>query len=120
MKPALSALRRADGERGSVAGELAIALPTVVLVLLLGVGALGAASRQVVLQDAAADAVRLLGRGEAGGEAAAVVRRAVPGASMASSTQGDLVCVSATVDLTLGTVVRVPLRASSCALDGGR
>ncbi|KJL28665.1 TadE family type IV pilus minor pilin [Microbacterium oxydans] len=120
MRPALTAFRRADGERGSVAGELAVALPAVVLVLLLGVGALGAASRQVVLQDAAADAARLLGRGEAGGEAAAIVRRAVPGASLVSSAQGDLVCVSASVDLSVGTMIRVPLRASSCALDGGR
>lgn len=120
MMPTPRAFRRADGERGSVTGELAIALPAVVLVLLLGVGALGAASRQVVLQDAAADAARLLGRGEAGGDAAAVVRRAVPGASMASSARGDLVCVSASVDLTIGTAIRVPLRASSCALDGGR
>jgi hypothetical protein len=114
------ALHRTDGERGSVAGELAVALPAVVLVLLLGIGALGAASRQVVLQDATADAARLLGRGEGGGEAAALVSRAVPGASMVSSAQGDLVCVSARIELSLGTVIRVPLRASSCALDGGR
>ncbi|WP_181800730.1 TadE/TadG family type IV pilus assembly protein, partial [Microbacterium sp. H6] len=52
--------RHAD-ERGSAAAELALALPAVVLALLLGAGALGAASRQVALQDASADAARLLG-----------------------------------------------------------
>ena len=55
---------RFGGDRGSVAAELAFALPAVVLALLLGAGALGAAARQVSLQDAAADAARLLGRGK--------------------------------------------------------
>ena len=53
-----------EAERGSVAAELALAIPAVVLTLLLGVGALGAAAQQVALQDATADAARLLGRGE--------------------------------------------------------
>lgn len=107
------------GERGSVTAELALAVPAVVLVLLLGAGALGAASRQVALQDATADAARLLGRGEDEGAAAHAVSAAVPGASMSSSTSGDLVCVSAETDFTVGGFVRVGVRASSCALAGG-
>jgi Flp pilus assembly protein TadG len=47
-----------------VTAEFAVALPAVVLVLVLGVSALSAAGRQVRLQDAAADAARLVGRGE--------------------------------------------------------
>jgi Flp pilus assembly protein TadG len=108
-----------EDDRGSVAAELALALPAVVLVMLLGVGALGAASRQVSLQDAAADAARLLGRGEDGAAAGAVVTAAVPGASMSSSARGDLVCVEASVVVRVG-VVHLPLSAASCALDGGR
>ena len=108
-----------DGaDRGSVAAELALALPAVVLVILLGVGALGAAARQVSLQDAAADAARLLGRGESAGAAAAVLTGAVAGASMSSSTQGELVCVDASVSVAVG-FLRLPLSASSCALGGG-
>lgn len=110
---------RGDRERGSVAAELALALPAVVLTLLLGAGALGAASRQVALQDAAADAARLLGRGEDPGRAQSAVTAAVPGASMSSSLSGDLVCVTASVDVSIGSIVRVPLNASSCALAGG-
>jgi hypothetical protein len=106
-------------EEGSVAAELALALPAVVLALLLGAGALGAASRQVALQDASADAARLLGRGEGHDAAHRVVQTAVPGAGVSSSHTGDLVCVTASVDATWGALVRVPLRASSCALDGG-
>ncbi|WP_350351528.1 TadE family type IV pilus minor pilin [Microbacterium sp. A8/3-1] len=111
---------RLGEERGSVAAELALALPAVLLALLLGAGALGAASRQVALQDAVADAARLLGRGEGADAAEGVVGRAVPGAAVSSSGSGDLVCVTASIDVSLGAVIRLPLRASSCALDGGR
>lgn len=107
------------GERGSVAAELALALPAVVLVLLLGAGALGAASRQVALQDATADAARLLGRGEGADAAARVISLAVPGAAVSSSGGGDLVCVVASIDASIGAFIHVPLRASSCALGGG-
>ncbi|AZH79491.1 hypothetical protein CSX12_14120 [Microbacterium sp. Y-01] len=109
---------RAD-ERGAVAAELALALPAVVLALLLGAGALGAASRQVLLQDASADAARLLGRGEGAGSAQRVVQAAVPGAAVSSSISGDVVCVTASVEVAVGALVRVPLSAHSCALEGG-
>lgn len=110
---------RAAGERGSVAAELALALPAVVLALLLGAGALGAASRQVALQDVSADAARLLGRGESADAAERVVHVAVPDAGMSAARRGDLVCVTASMTASIGALVRLPLRASSCALDGG-
>ncbi|MFS0895347.1 TadE family type IV pilus minor pilin [Microbacterium sp. 179-I 3D3 NHS] len=122
----MRALRVARGspvrgrDRGSVSAELALALPAVVLVMLLGAGVLGAASRHVALQDAAADAARLLGRGEGADAAHRVVGAAVRGAAVSSSHSGDLVCVTASLDLSIGALVRVPVRASSCALDGGR
>ena len=108
------------GDGGSVAAELALSLPAVVIVLLLGVGVLGAASRQVALQDASADAARLLGRGEEEGVAAGVVRAAVTGAAVSFGRSDDLVCATASLDAVFGAFARVPLRASSCALDGGR
>ncbi|GAB3275641.1 MULTISPECIES: TadE family type IV pilus minor pilin [unclassified Microbacterium] len=106
------------GERGSVAAELAVALPAVVVVILLGVGALMAASTQVRLQDVAADAARLVARGEPEGRASGVVAQAVPGARAATSRRGDLVCVTASVDARVAGVP-IPLRAASCALGGG-
>lgn len=107
------------GDRGSVAAELALALPAVVLVIALGAGCLGAAARQVALQDAAADAARLLGRGEDAGRAAGAVSSAAPGATMSSTVSGDVVCVSTHDEVAVGAFVSIPLRASSCALDGG-
>ncbi|WP_426181245.1 TadE family type IV pilus minor pilin [Microbacterium sp. TWP3-1-2b2] len=111
--------KKVDGERGSVAAELAIALPAVVLALLLGAGALGAAARQVSLQDAVADAARLLGRGEDAGTAYAAVTASVRDAQVSSELRGDLSCVSARTDAVIGHVIRIPLTASSCALSGG-
>lgn len=111
--------RLVGGDRGSVAAELALALPAVVLTLLLGAGALSAASRQVSLQDAAADAARLLGRGEGAGAAAGAVSAAVPGAGIASRSEGDLVCVTASTEVAIGGLLTLPLHASSCALSGG-
>jgi len=106
------------GERGSVAAELAVALPATLVALLLGVGALSAAATQVALQDAAADAARLLGRGEDTGRAAGVVR-AVHDGRMSSRDAGDLVCVTASADFRVGRLISVPLHAQSCALSGG-
>lgn len=119
VRAALGAGMRADGERGSVAAELAVALPAVVLTLLLGVGALGAGATQVLLQDAAADAARLLGRGESVSTAYGAVTSAVAGAGASHGQQGDLVCVTARADAVVGAFVRIPLSASSCALAGG-
>ena len=103
------------GDRGSVVAEFAVALPAVVLVLLLGAGALGAGARQVRLQDAAADAARLAARGEAPSRITAVVLSEVPGATSTIEQRGDLVCVTASADA----VLPLTLTATSCALAGG-
>ena len=110
---------RTDAERGSVAAELAIALPAVVLTLMLGVGALAAAAQLVTLQDGAADAARLLGRGESAGAARAAVAASAGEASMTSEALGDLVCVRVHADARIGRLISIPLAASSCALAGG-
>lgn len=105
------------GDRGSVTAEFAVVLPTIVLVVLLGVGALGAGARQVRLQDAAADAARLVARGEEPARAHAVVH-AVGGAAVIEP-RGDLVCVIARAPVPLA--LPIPeLTATSCALAGGR
>ncbi|MFT4234706.1 MAG: TadE family type IV pilus minor pilin [Microbacterium sp.] len=111
----MSARRRAD-DRGAVAAELAVALPAVVLIVLLGIGALSAGAAQVRLQDAAADAARLLARGEDTGRAAGVV--AAVGGVLAVSNSDDLVCATASGEVQLGGFT-LPLEASSCALAGG-
>jgi len=111
---------RAD-DRGSVTAEFAVVLPAVVVVLLLGIGALSSAARLVRLQDAAADAARLVARGETLDHAAGAVGTAVPGSSFASAAHDDVVCVTATAPGATVPLLSLlpPLTASACALAGG-
>lgn len=108
--------RRLGDDRGSVVAEFAVALPALVLVLLLGAGALDAAATRVRLQDASADAARLIARGEGEARAAAVVAEAVPGMTLAVSHTSDLVCVDAAAP---ARIPGITLTARSCALAGG-
>jgi hypothetical protein len=111
------AARQAD--RGSVTAELAVGLPVVVLVLAACLGGLGLATSQLRATDVAADAARLLGRGETAEVAQRLVERAAPGAELIVSRPAGLVCVRVIVERRL---LAVPMRleGASCALDGGR
>lgn len=104
------------GDRGAVAAEFAVALPALVLVIAVGVAALGAGTRQVRLQDAVSDAARLVAREEDPARAIGAVITAVPGATVEIVPRGDLLCVSAAA-----TAAPLPftLRAEGCALAGG-
>lgn len=93
--------------------EFAVALPAVLLVLVLGVGALGAASRAVRLQDAVGDAARLAARGEPDERVQAAVIAAVGDASATIEHRGDIVCVTARAPAAVLT-----LTATGCALAG--
>ena len=110
---------RFGDDRGAVAAEFAVALPAIVIATVLGVGALTTAAQQVRLQDAAADAARLVARGEADGRASAVVAGAVSDAGAAIERHGELVCVTASAAVRAGGMVPLTLRATSCALAGG-
>ncbi|MCS0499574.1 TadE family protein [Protaetiibacter mangrovi] len=113
--------RSAADDRGGVAAEFAVALPAVVLVLGLCVGAVGVGSQHVRLQDAAADAARGLGRGESAGQVTARAAAAFPGVRLRSWTGGDLVCARLTAAARgPAAVAGLELAAESCAVDGGR
>jgi hypothetical protein len=101
----------AKPDEGSVAAEFAVAMPAVVVVLALCLGALRLGGAQIELQDAAAATARSLARGGA--------LPAHSGIRVSTSVSGDLVCVvmRRSVDL-----VRLPVEvaARSCAVTGGR
>lgn len=111
-------MRHSD-DRGSVAAEFAVVLPAVILVLALGTGALATGARHIRLQDAAADAARLVARGEPQDRANALIGAAVAGAGAAIERRADLVCIIASAEVRVAGVVPVTLSATSCALDGG-
>lgn len=98
--------------------ELAVGLPVIVLVLGACLGGLGVATAQLRAHDAAADAARLLGRGEPLARAEQLVARTVPDGRVVVSRPDELVCVTVAVDQR---VLLVPMVVSgrSCALDAG-
>lgn len=103
-------------DRGSVTAEFAIALPAVVLVLAACLGGLQVAGQQMRLQDAAAVAARSIARGGSIDAAQARASRMVPGVAVSHRTDGDLECASLALTVPPG----LTLRASSCALGGGK
>ncbi|MCT9821001.1 TadE family protein [Microbacterium sp. W1N] len=103
------------GERGAVTAEFAVALPAVVAVVALCIGALATVGRQVRLEQAVAQGARLAARGEPADAVHDVVARISGAGSVAIAGEGDLVCVSAAV------AIAAPfpeIRARSCALAG--
>ena len=104
-------------ERGSVTAEFAAVVPAVILLLALCLGGLQVAGQQLRLQDAAADVSRSIARG---GDAAAAAD--LPGVRVATAARGDLLCahLSMRASSPVGSALGLTLRASSCALGGGR
>ena len=93
-------------ERGSVTAEFAAVVPAVVLVLAASLTCMQLSSQQLRLQDAAAITARALARGD--------TAPSLPGASLTTTTQGDLVC--ARLAMTAEPPFFVALAAQSCAL----
>ena len=82
-------------ELGAATAELAVALPSLVIVLALSPGALDLGVDRVRCVDAARLGARLLARGEPQGAALGEVRRAAPeGARVSVSRSGGSVTVS--------------------------
>ncbi|MTD17035.1 pilus assembly protein [Nakamurella sp. YIM 132087] len=81
--------RRAD--RGGVTVEAALALSSLMVVLVLCLAGLMTVIAQLRISDAAAEAARLAGRGDESGAQAAVAALAPSGASLELGVDGDLV-----------------------------
>lgn len=109
------------GERGSVTAEFAAVIPAVILVLGAALGCMQVAGEQLRLQDATADAARMLARGDGAGAASSRLTQAVPGAHLTVRHRGDLVCVVARARSSAGggLLSALTVRADGCALDAG-
>ncbi|MFT4050928.1 MAG: TadE family type IV pilus minor pilin [Microbacterium sp.] len=108
------------GDRGSATAEFAVVAPAVVLVIALAAGALAASGRQVRLEQGAAQAARLAARGESDARVDGIVAAVADGVVSAVSTEGDLVCVTASAPASVPLLPLPDLTARSCALSGGR
>lgn len=88
-------LRRRPDESGSVTAELALALPTLVLILAVGLWLQGAVALQARCQDAARAGARAAARGDADGAIRAALAGSLPaGAVVGISRAGRVVTVS--------------------------
>ena len=111
--------RSADGDRGSVTAEFAVALPAIALVLAACLASVQLVAVQVRLTDAAADAARALGRGESEASAGAIADRITGGSALAVSVEEPFVCATLSA-AGAGLLAAIELRAQSCAMTGGR
>lgn len=106
---------------GSVAAEFTVAIPAVVVVLACCVGGIQAASQQVRLTDAAADAARSLARGDPIDVATSRAQAVAGEASLSTSQSGDFVCVTLTAmaGFPAAASLGLTVQSSGCALAGG-
>lgn len=95
-------------------------LPAALIVIVVGVGALAAGSQSVRLQGAAADAARLIARGESQ-PANALVGRLAGGADLRVDEGDRLVCVTLTSPVAVPGLAATGLDVSAraCAAAGG-
>lgn len=104
-----------------MAAEFAVTLPAALLLILVGVGALATGVQSVRLQGAAADAARLIARGEP--QSADVLVGRLAGGAEVQVDEGDrLVCVTLTSPVAvLGLAATgLDVSARACAAAGGR
>lgn len=96
-------------------------MPAALLLIMVGIGALSAGVQTVRLQGAAADAARLIARGDAQ-PADALVGRSAAAATMQVDEGDRLVCVTLTAPVALPALAATALDASAraCAAAGGR
>ncbi|AMM21775.1 hypothetical protein AX769_18505 [Frondihabitans sp. PAMC 28766] len=105
-------------DRGSVTVEFALVVPSLLLVIAAGVGAIGVAAQAIRLADAAGIVARAEGRGD--GRVAAEARAALADGASVSVERGALTCVRLDRSADLGPLSGVvPLSARSCAASGG-
>jgi hypothetical protein len=107
-------------QAGSVTAEFVAGLPAVVVVLALCLGGIQTVGQQLRLLDAAADAARLIARGDGIGAARDRVSRAVGVVSFTAEADGDFRCVhlAAAPAFLPARALGAPVSATSCALGG--
>ncbi|WP_405070682.1 TadE family type IV pilus minor pilin [Kribbella sp. NBC_01510] len=83
-------------ERGAVTAELAITLPVLLSLLLLGIWSIGLVILNIQCIDAARDVARAVARGEPPDQAKAIGHRTIPTGSITISREGPDIHVTVT------------------------
>lgn len=128
MDGRIRALRRRSGslahrmrdEAGGVTAEFVVALPVAIGVLGLCMAAINVGATQIALNDATADAARVVARGDDPQLVRQRLQSIAPGAEMSVDEQ-ELVCVSVTAPVRVaGIDTPMQMSANACALGGGK
>lgn len=100
-------------EGGMATVEAAIAIAAIVVVLVLCLGAVLAASMQIRCVDAAREAARLSARGDGDNAVASAQRVAPAGASIGIGGEGDLVIATVSARVPLLPLFEISARAAA-------
>jgi hypothetical protein len=92
----LSTRQPKSSERGAVTAELAITLPVLLSLLLLGIWSIGLVILNIQCIDAARDVARAVARGEPPDQAKAIGHRTVPTGTITISREGPDIHVTVT------------------------
>jgi len=93
---AVPARRAGSSDRGAVTAELAITLPVLLSLLLLGIWSIGLVILNIQCIDAARDVARAVARGEPPDQAKAVGHRAIPTGTITITREGPDIHVTVT------------------------
>ena len=100
-------------ERGMATVEAAIAIAAIVVVLVLCLGAVLAASMQIRCVDAAREAARLTARGDGDNAVTSAQRVAPTGADIGIGGDGDLVIATVSARVPLLPLLQISARAAA-------
>lgn len=89
-----------SSERGAVTAELAITLPVLLSLLLLGIWSIGLVILNIQCIDAARDVARAVARGEPPDQAIAIGHRTIPTGTITISREGPDIHVTVTASPT--------------------
>ena len=92
-------------------------MPAVLLVLVAALAGLGVTALQIRAQDAAADAARIIARGEGAGAVGTHLAQQLPGATWSSTEHDGMVCVRVQLVAPGPGSAFGAIGARSCALD---
>ncbi|MEV5961761.1 TadE family type IV pilus minor pilin [Kribbella sp. NPDC051952] len=85
-----------ENDRGAITAELAITLPVLLSLLLLGIWSIGLVILNIQCIDAARDVARAVARGEPPDQAKAIGHRTVPTATITITREGQDIHVTVT------------------------
>ena len=107
------------GERGSITAELAIAMPSVVLVLAVALGGFGLQIERLKLVASAASFARSLGRGDSEQNIRGLAMETDSKLKLHFDYLEDFVCVTLSNNFAISSLSSIEVSERQCARKGG-